>query len=807
VPNGFEQNYMELLRAMKRLSLPFLVLSIFVMTQACTTTMQANTGDAVISSVSPSQVVAGSTGFTLSVYGSGFVGNAVVLWNGSARATRVVSKTQLQASISSTDIQQAGSAAVTVDDQRGNSAASNSVFVTIQPAASGISISPATAVVPAGNTQQFSATVTGTTNSLVSWKVNGTLGGNSTVGTISGSGLYKAPNVSSNSSVMVTAADGTSQANASVTIVPAATPVSVSISPTSANVQVGRSQQFTATVSGTTNTAVNWLVGGILGGNSSVGTISSTGLYTAPSSVPANPVTVTAQSAFASTSSSNAIVTILPAPTPVSVSISPTSANVQVGQSQQFTATVSGTTNTAVTWLVSGILGGNSSVGTISSTGLYTAPSSVPTNPVTVTAQSVYASTSSSNATVTILPAPTASGGIASAFFGMHTMDPFSSYPAWPSVPVGAFGKGTRTLWSYIETSQGVYDWSRLDAYVALSEGHGVKMMYAAEAIPEWAAADKSTCSVPFAGAPARCSGMVSNIQYWDDFVTALVTRYKGKITAYELWNEPNNYFTGTVADMVTLTQHFHDKVRAIDPAAIIISPSYTVSTDLDTYFAAGGTLDVEAVSFHAYPDSRGDAELITRSWVSSQRAVMVKYGLASKPLWNTEGGWGSGVSDPNLQAAFIARYFILSWSRGVARTYWYAWDNQQLGTLYTTSGTNPTLAAIAYQQVYNWMVGAVITGPYNGQCSSSGGYSGNGALAPYNFDYNYTASFYTCNFTSDTGSQKQVVWQTSSDSTLTTVYTVPSAFSKYLDLKGNTITVPGSRQVTVTNSPIMFVP
>jgi hypothetical protein len=389
---------------MKRLSLPFLALSIFVMMQACTTTMQANTGNAVISSVSPNQVVAGSADFTLSIYGSGFVGNAVVLWNGSARATRVVSKTQLQASISSSDIQQAGSAAVKVADQRGNSAASNSVFVTIQPTDSGLSISPTTAVVQAGNSQQFSATVTGATNASLSWMVNGTPGGNGAVGTISGSGLYKAPNVSSNSSARVTVADGASQANASVTIVPPPTQVSVSISPTSANVQVARSQQFTATVSGTTNTAVNWLVGGILGGNSSVGTISSSGLYTAPSSVPANPVTVTAQSAYASTSSASTIVTILPAPTPVSVSISPTSASVHVNQSQQFTATVSGTTNTAVNWLVGGILGGNSSVGTISSTGLYAAPSTVPTNSITVTAQSAYTSTSSANATVTITP-------------------------------------------------------------------------------------------------------------------------------------------------------------------------------------------------------------------------------------------------------------------------------------------------------------------------------------------------------------------------------------------------------------------
>src|SRR3989449_35826 len=179
--------------------------------------------------------------------------------------------------------------------------------------ASTVSISPTTAIVQAGNSQQFSASLLGTTNATLNWLVNGIQGGNSVVGSISSQGLYMAPGqVSSNSSVIVTASDGTGQANASVTVVPPATSVSVSISPASASMQVGQSQQFTATVSGTTNTAVNWLVNGGLGGNSTVGTISSAGLYTAPSSVPANAVTVTAQSAYNSTSSANAAVTITP---------------------------------------------------------------------------------------------------------------------------------------------------------------------------------------------------------------------------------------------------------------------------------------------------------------------------------------------------------------------------------------------------------------------------------------------------------------------------------------------------------------
>jgi hypothetical protein len=392
---------------------------------------------------------------------------------------------------------------------------------------------------------------------------------------------------------------------------------------------------------------------------------------------------------------------------------------------------------------------------------------------------------------LTIAAAASDSNAVSSMFFGMHIMDPYVTNP-WPNVSVNALGKGARTLWSYVETSRGVFDWSRLDAYVNLSEAHGVKMMYSAEGIPAWAAADLSTCLIPFAGAPPKCSGMVRSIRDWDDFVTALVTRYRGKITAYELWNEPNDSFVGTVAEMVTLTQHFHDAVRAQDSNAIVISPSYTVGTALDAYFAAGGTRDVDVVSFHAFPDSRGDAELIVRSWTSSVRDVMSENGLATKPLWNTEASWGSGVTDPERQAAFIARYYLLSWFRQIGRTYWYAWDNSKLGTLHIT-GQPPTKAAIAYQQVYNWILGG--TTP---KCTSSGGYEKNG-------DFIYTNSFYTFNFTNGHGVPVQVVWQTSFDSTLTRVYTIPPQFTQYRNLDGNTSPVPANRLLDVSNKPILL--
>jgi hypothetical protein len=92
-----------------------------------------------------------------------------------------------------------------------------------------------------------------------------------------------------------------------------------------------------------------------------------------------------------------------PPPTNPTVTVSPATANVQEGSQQQFTATVTNTSDTAVTWQVNGVTGGNATVGTISSTGLYTAPAVIPSPAsVTVTAALQSAPTILGNSIVTI---------------------------------------------------------------------------------------------------------------------------------------------------------------------------------------------------------------------------------------------------------------------------------------------------------------------------------------------------------------------------------------------------------------------
>jgi Zn-dependent metalloprotease len=162
--------------------------------------------------------------------------------------------------------------------------------------------------------------------------------------------------------------------------------VAVALTPTTATVAAGATYQFTASVTGSTNTAVTWTTTG--------GTVSTAGLFTAPAT--AGTYTVKATSAADTTKSASATVTVTAAGS-VSVALTPTTATVVAGATQQFTATVSGSTNTAVTWTATG--------GTVSTSGLYTAPATAGT--YTVKATSAADTTKSASATVTVTTSTT----------------------------------------------------------------------------------------------------------------------------------------------------------------------------------------------------------------------------------------------------------------------------------------------------------------------------------------------------------------------------------------------------------------
>jgi len=190
--------------------------------------------------------------------------------------------------------------------------------------------------------------------------------------------------------------------------------VTVVVTPPNAELFPGNSQSFTATVSGTTDTTLAWAVDGVVGGNASTGTISSSGTtitYRAPAA-PGNH-TLAATSKADPTKSATAKAVVQPLPAGVSVRLSPTSAALTPKGTQSFTAAVSGSTgSTAVTWAVDGIANGNTTVGTLSGTGntmTYTAPAALGSHILRAT--SVADTTKSTTAAISVQnscdPAPT----------------------------------------------------------------------------------------------------------------------------------------------------------------------------------------------------------------------------------------------------------------------------------------------------------------------------------------------------------------------------------------------------------------
>src|SRR6266852_3933315 len=178
--------------------------------------------------------------------------------------------------------------------------------------------------------------------------------------------------------------------------------ITVTITPSSAPVVLGNTQTFSATVTNATDTSVTWNVSSIASGNATAGTISATGVYTAPADLPASVTAqITATSVADATKSATATVTIT---SDLAIVLTPGAAGVDLGATLAFRASInsSGQPNPSVRWSLAGAAC-PAACGTLDANGNYTAPQILPTPAtVTITAQSVADPSKQTSATVTI---------------------------------------------------------------------------------------------------------------------------------------------------------------------------------------------------------------------------------------------------------------------------------------------------------------------------------------------------------------------------------------------------------------------
>jgi uncharacterized protein (DUF1800 family) len=176
---------------------------------------------AVLSQLYPTSVSIGTV--TLTVTGSSFLSGAVINVGGQPVTTSFVSSTQLTATITTT-VSEVGNVPITVVNPNPGSAPSNSLNLLVTQPNSNIAVTiapPSATLQVAGGSQAFTATVKGTTDTVVTWSVNGIQGGDAQVGYINKDGTYVAPDNIPSGGITITAvpeADTTKSGSAIVTL-------------------------------------------------------------------------------------------------------------------------------------------------------------------------------------------------------------------------------------------------------------------------------------------------------------------------------------------------------------------------------------------------------------------------------------------------------------------------------------------------------------------------------------------------------------------------------------------------------------
>lgn len=130
--------------------------------------------------------------------------------------------------------------------------------------------------------------------------------------------------------------------------------------------------------------------------------------------------------------------------------------------------------------------------------------------------------------------------------------------------------------WREIEGSgKGAFDWSRSDRVMDQIDAHGLKVIARLGVQPQWAGG-----GYPEIGPP-------DNLQDFADFVTAIATRYKGRIDAYQIWNEPNlsrewGNRPPSAAEYTEMLKVAYQAIKAVDPYPMVISAGMAPTTRND---------------------------------------------------------------------------------------------------------------------------------------------------------------------------------------------------------------------------------
>lgn len=301
------------------------------------------------------------------------------------------------------------------------------------------------------------------------------------------------------------------------------------------------------------------------------------------------------------------------------------------------------------------------------------------------------------------------------------------SYTTQPQVPTESIRLTCYPNWAVANPAPGEFQWADFDGALAQAESWGyTDILYSFCATPKWAgtpAADNDQAAFgPGTAQPPK------NMKVWEEWVSAVAARYKGRITGYEIWNEPSSpqFYAGSPQQMVKMTKVAYEAIKEADPEAYVLSAStQTHNPDFyESFFPDYVTglqrqgWPVDGIAAHFYPQGNGTPQDRMEQIDTVQRALDKAGAPEDLPLWDTEvnynvglpGGEPEGRVSGQRAAAWTAVTFLDSWRAGVRRPYWYLWS----ADYYSFPGIQMRIgdaATAALGTLGDWVIGAEFEG------------------------------------------------------------------------------------------------
>ncbi len=221
--------------------------------------------------------------------------------------------------------------------------------------------------------------------------------------------------------------------------------------------------------------------------------------------------------------------------------------------------------------------------------------------------------------------------------------------------------------WDLLEPIRGRYDWSLYDPVVDAARARGLRVYATLQATPAWA-----TRGAPGAGVPEDPAD-------WDDFCYEVAAHFRGRVSAWGIWNEPNlpGFWAGTRQEYIDeILLGGGRAVHAADPAALVAGPdlAHLSSRDWEGWLEdciRQGRAVLDVVTHHVYPSGRSHTDVTKKLQVGGSqpweddavREVLSRAGWSGRPFWLTETGMESGNAGELDQAGFYSN-LLADWFR-----------------------------------------------------------------------------------------------------------------------------------------------